>query len=354
MVESKITLEFTYNWIILFDRYVIPPAAILVIVTNVLVVLVYCRKYRRLGSEIRKIASILYIAIAIANILAVLPKSALYLYSFSFEHVTHFIPFELCWTWTFLTKLTIIPHLASIWFVTILSLQRFMVIRYPFTHGQLWNLRKTLIAIVSVVIILVILKLPFFFGYKITPIEINNQTYLSVTSDMSCEIEYADWRQNNGDVIELILLGFRLLAVLLSSAVIVFCDFSLIAYLQSSTKIHNILLKVISSSIGSGNELLKKKNKRKKALSKTNHQVRLIITLSFIVFIVEIPYALILSMYIYFTVVKFYQPLECYWIGLSNTIFDFSIVMTYPSLFILSCIMSQRFRRHLCSLCRKV
>jgi hypothetical protein len=63
--------------------------------------------------------------------------------------------------------------------------------------------------------------------------------------------------------------------------------------------------------------------------SDTNHQIILIVTFSLIVFVVEIPYGIILSLYIYFTVNEIPKPFEWYWVGPIRTIFDVSIVKCY-------------------------
>lgn len=59
----------------------------------------------------------------------------------------------------------------------------------------------------------------------------------------------------------------------------------------------------------------KRKTNSKLESSDTNHQIILIVTFSLIVFVVESPYGIILSLYIHFTVNEIPKPFEWYWVG---------------------------------------
>lgn len=369
MSEAKVTLYFGHysSWIIWINSYIIPPAAIVVVATNACVIFVYCTQFKKTRNETTKMSSLLYVAIATSNILAVIPKAVLYIYSFVLGHVTSYIPYELCWNWYFLLKLSIIPHISSIWFVAVLSLQRYMVIRHPFTSGQTWSLRKTVIAVILIVFASFVMETPYIFACKFLPLDLHSfSNFTNITSKLTCHVQYADWLNDSGKEVEIFMLCIILFFVIIvSSTIILYCDFSLIGFLLTSAKVRKLMVNILNYDIESGFQNAKLKTKlqssrhsssKRKTNSKlessdTNHQIKLIVTFSLIVFVVEIPYGIILSLYIYFTVNEIPKPFEWYWVGPIRTIFDVSIVMSYPSLFILSCTLSRRFRRILWASC---
>lgn len=369
MSEAKVTLFSAHysSRIIWINSYIISPASIVVVATNACVIFVYCTQFKKTRKETTKMSSLLYVAIATSNILAVIPKAVLYIYSFVLGHVTSYIPYELCWKWYFLMKLSVIPHISSIWLVAVLSLQRYMVIRHPFTSGQTWSLRKTVIAVILIVFASFVMETPYIFACKLLPLDLHSfSNFTKNTSGLTCYVEYADWLNDSGKEVDIFMLCVRLFFVIIvSSAIILYCDFSLIGFLLTSAKVRKLMVNILNYDIESGFAKAKLKTKlqssrhssstrktnSKLESSDTNYQIILIVTFSLIVFVVEIPYGIILSLYIYFSVNEITKPFEWYWVGPIRTIFDVSIVMSYPSLFILSCTLSRRFRRILWSSC---
>jgi hypothetical protein len=82
---------------VVINGYIIPCVAIIVLVTNTFVILVYKKQYQQMQNKIRKISSILYISIATSNSLAVLPTSIWYVYLFTFGNVASIVPYNLCY-----------------------------------------------------------------------------------------------------------------------------------------------------------------------------------------------------------------------------------------------------------------
>ncbi|VDH90535.1 Hypothetical predicted protein [Mytilus galloprovincialis] len=134
---------YHHSWTRIIDCYVIPIAAVIVIITSVFVIVIYCKEYRTSKNKIRKVASLIYSAIGLSNIAAILPKAIIHTYAFTSGNVKMFVPLNLCRSWYFVQEFTKVPHCASILFVTLLSLQRYQIIKHPFVGSQKWTIPYT-------------------------------------------------------------------------------------------------------------------------------------------------------------------------------------------------------------------
>lgn len=341
--------------IIIINGYILPPFGVIILITNMLVIIVYLKQWKRNQSEIHKVSSILYITIATSNILSSVPVSIVYFYLFTLGHVTKYIPYHLCWTWHFLLQYIYIPHMTSIWAVTILSVQRCMVIRYPFSSPIQWTVRKTLIFVVCLWIIPLLLQISSIFDTTISPYEIyrnattRNRT-INETDMITCTLHYAEWKGDNPETLDAVEFAFKLVAyILIPFVLIVYSDFSLMLYLRNARQVRKRILEE-AININERNILEKRPNQRNSITSQTEnsdsrYQTLLVVIFSSIVFIVHIPYAILLVLYIYVIVTQNYYYIKWFNIGPIKYIIDFTVHLSHPNLFILSCLLSKRFRR---------
>lgn len=120
-------------------------------------------------------------------------------------------------------------------------------------------------------------------------------------------------------------------------------------YLRNARQVRQRILQE-SIKINEQNILEKRPNQRNSITSETEnsdsrYQTLLVIIFSSIVFIVHIPYAILLVLYIYVIVTQNYDYIKWFNIGPIKYIIDFTVHLSHPNLFILSCLLSKRFRR---------
>ena len=341
---------------VVINGYIIPCVAIIVLVTNTFVVLVYKKQYQQIQNKIRKISSILYISIATSNSLAVLPTSIWYVYLFTFGNVASIVPYNLCWTWNFFTAFEVFPHMASIWFVTILSVQRFMVIRHPFVSIKQWTIKRMFFVVIIIWIITLSIQMPHIFDTSFGPKEILINATTNRSAIFGCYVYYADWLNNSGETMEILWYTLKLVGiVIIPSILIIYSDASLILFLRESANLRKVLVKMSSveqKELASSVHSEKPNLKCDWTNTENRHQTLLVIILSSIVFIVEIPYAVLLAAYIHFMSVQNYDIVRWFWIGPAGNIISLTMHVSYPTLFILSCLFSRQFRKLLLNMCK--
>lgn len=337
----------------IIDFYVIPLASIFIVITNSLVIIVYWKEFSLTKNKIRKVASLLYVFIGLANILAVVPKSGLYLYAFLYLKIEEYIPYQFCGTWFYINEFTTIPHCASILFVTTLSIQRYQIIKQPFYAGQKWTIRKTFLKIFTAILLSVLFPFLSFIGSSMEPydVRIHNETGSNITFT-TCHVRFADWVDGHGvDVAIGILIAKFFIILLPSASIILYCDLSLIIYLRMITRVHSVLTHASSALI-----LTVVKRDCKHVLhgspsQEGNPHIVIILILSSVVLIVEIPYTILIIIHIYFLTLPSPEQISGLRLGPIRNIIDLTVVLSYPTLFISSCLTSKRFRtlmQHLC------
>ena len=83
--------------------------------------------------------------------------------------------------------MTPISHMCSIWFVTLIALNRYWAVCRPHDFSRVWNNTKTAIYLVSAVFIVVTFNLPRFFEYRV---ESGNATFLEVRTSFGLTYSY--------------------------------------------------------------------------------------------------------------------------------------------------------------------
>lgn len=347
---KNLKIVYTQETVII-NGYIIPPVAVIVLVTNMFVILIYFKQFRQTTNNIRKISSILYISIATANTLAILPISVWYFYLFTLGNManTYFVPYNLCWEWNFFTYVDVFPHMASIWFVTILSVQRYMIIKHPFVSSEKWTLKRMYILLIVVWLVAFTMQLPLVFETYFTPKYISVNTTTNVSSILGCSAHYADWLDGNGETSEIISYLLKLIGVIfIPSFLIIYSDVSLVLFLKESSNVRKILVKTSSTEKDQASGSVRSNYvtfQYDLTDSESRRQTLLVVILSSIVFVVEIPYAVLLIVHIHFISIQDYKLKNWLWVGPAGNFINLTMHVSYPILFILSCLLSRQFRK---------
>ncbi|CAG2223768.1 unnamed protein product [Mytilus edulis] len=339
--------EYHYSWTRIIDCYVIPIAAVIVVITSAFVIVIYCKEYRTSKNKIRKVASLIYSVIGLSNIAAILPTAILHTYAFTYGNVKTFVPFNLCWTWFFVHEFTKVPHCASILFVTLLSLQRYQIIKHPFAGSQKWTVNKTKIKIIIALIVSTLISIVPFIGSELVPYQVEcegNITGINC-SFTTCHAHFADWLGSYGMEAAIFIMILKFTTIILPSCLIIlYCDISLIIYLKMITKVHHVMTHASKKVI---HHVVKDKYKsvsNKYDKHEGHPQILLILILSSVVFIVEVPYTVLMFFQIYYWTLPSHESFTFYRIGPVRNAIDLTVVLSYPALFLASCVTSQRFR----------
>ena len=237
--------EYHHSWTRIIDFYVIPIAAVIVIITSVFVIVIYCKEYRTSKNRIRKVASLIYSAIGLSNIAAIFPKAIIHTYAFTYGNVKMFVPLNLCRSWYFVQEFTKVPHCASILFVTLLSLQRYQIIKHPFVGSQKWTVSKTISKIILVLIVSTLVSIISFIGSELVPyhVEFKENTTTSNSSFTTCHAHFASWLGSYGMEVAIFIMILKFATIIMPSCLIIlYCDISLIIYLKMITRVHHVMM----------------------------------------------------------------------------------------------------------------
>jgi hypothetical protein len=91
------------------------------------------------------------------------------------------------------------------------------------------------------------------------------------TSELTCHVQYADWLNDSGKEVEIFMLCIILFFVIIvSSTIILYCDFSLIGFLLTSAKVRKLMVNILNYDIESGFQNAKLKTKLQSSSSGKN------------------------------------------------------------------------------------
>lgn len=86
--------------------------------------------------------------------------------------------------------LTPISHMCSIWFVTLIALNRYWAVCRPHDIGRVWNNAKTALYLVSAIFVVVTFNLPRFFEYRVVFGDVDNATFFEVRTSFGVTYSY--------------------------------------------------------------------------------------------------------------------------------------------------------------------
>lgn len=332
------------------NGYIIPTMSMIVLISNMFVIMIYVKQYLRSKNHIRKVSSVLYVSIATFNILSSVPVAMGYFYLFAYENVTHFMPYKFCQFWMALLQFVYFPHMSSIWYVTLLSVQRFMIIKHPFISMEKWTVKKTFVIVILIFIIPCVLQISNLFDISISPLIISTANDTNATDSVTCSIYYAEWMGSNPVLMDSFFFTMKMIVLIIIPCVlIVYCDFSLILVLQEARQFrkrsceHRKVAEDTNECPLHGRFPANHQCNRKE-VTKNRHEMFIVLVFSSVIFVVHIPYTVIVIQYIYGISNRDYEFIKSFNVGVYRTVIDLIIHFTHPLLFILSCAISKQFR----------
>ncbi|KAK2187365.1 hypothetical protein NP493_168g03009 [Ridgeia piscesae] len=84
-------------------------------------------------------------------------------------------------TWPYIRYfwiITPVSHMCSIWFVTLIALNRYWAVCRPHDIGRVWTDGRTAVYLISAVVVVVTFNLPRFFEYRIVTSDVDNGTFV--------------------------------------------------------------------------------------------------------------------------------------------------------------------------------
>lgn len=335
----------------IISGYITPCVGFIATISNILVVFVYIKQLRNTGNQIRKVSSILYTAIATSNILSSFPVAVVNGYIFSYESFSNYMPYELCSVWMYMLNWVYTPHMSSIWYVTLLSLQRYMVIKHPFTSLDKWSCKKTLLYVLIIGILSIAIQFPSSVDFSIVPYRLYRNETFNNTFAITCAIVYKDWTGEKPEISDSVINIVKLiLCIMMPCMMIATCNLLLLLYLNKAKQFCAQTSDHPKDSFKTCKQDLKQKKLNHQQSPVTSQQDikdqknLLVLVFSSTIFVVHIPYLVIMSLYIHSIATKSHHFIKLFNVGIIRNVIDLTIHMTHPLLFILSCLLSQQFR----------
>ncbi|VDI63062.1 Hypothetical predicted protein, partial [Mytilus galloprovincialis] len=132
-----------------------------------------------------------------------------------------------------------------------------------------------------------------------------------------CSAHYADWLDGNGETSEMISYLLKLIGVIfIPSFLIIYSDVSLVLFLKESSNVRKILVKTSSTEKDQASGSVRSNYvtfQYDLTDGESRRQTLLVVILSSIVFVVEIPYAVLLIVYIHFISIQDYELKNWLW-----------------------------------------
>ena len=322
--------------------YVVPPMAFVILLMNVLLVLTLCRRH------MRSPVNALMVGMATMNTVAITVPVPAFVYFFSSGNVYRYVPFS--WCRTYFTTVYILPltsNMASIWLTVALACVRCLSVWRPLAARSLITWYRTNFVVLVIVLISFSLYFPSLFEYTFDPVNIAlNETTITHDDDtiVGCRVEKSFAHLN-----ETFCEAHTWLQIMMTSLIPWFCilfpDAGLLWRLKRAEVKRNALLSGKESNIDGRkqdigekivfiNQHLKFKQRRQKITW------RIFINVT-IIWLVEIPFAVV------FFRILIREDFDLMRSNIENA-GVFVILMkyiTYPMIFIMYCIMSERFRQ---------
>ena len=322
--------------------YAVPPVAFVVLLVNVLLVLTLSRRHMR--SPVNS----LMVGIATMNTIAITLPVPVFVHFYSSGNIYRYVPFSWCRAYfitVFVLPLTI--NMASIWLTVALACVRCLSVWRPLAARALITWYRTNLVALGIVLISVGVYFPSLFEYKFDPVSIAlNET--TITRDdiamVGCKVEKSFAHLN-----QTFCEAHTWIQIMLTSLIPWFCilfpDAGLLWRLKRAGVKRKRLLddcakesniddgRDIGEKMVSNNQHLKFRQRRRKITWMIFINVTLI-------WLVEIPFAVV------FTRMLLRNDFDLMRSNIGNA-GVFVILMkyiTYPMIFIMYCIMSERFR----------
>ena len=324
--------------------FAVPPVAFVVLLVNVLLVLTLCRRHMR--SPVNS----LLVGIATMNTIAITLPVPAFVHFYSPGNVYRYVPFSWCRAY-FITVfvLPLTSNMASIWLTVALACVRCLSVWRPLKARALITWYRTNLVALAVVLISVGVYFPTLFEYNFDPVNIAlNNTNTSIIRDdvamVGCKVEKSFVHLNKA-FCEVHTWVQIMLTSLIPWFCILFPDAGMLWRLKRAEVKRERLLsdgekesniddgRDIGEKMVSINQHLKFRQRRRKITWMIFINVTLI-------WLVEIPFAVVFTRILVRNDFDFMRSNICN----AGVFVIFMKYITYPMLFVMYCIMSERFR----------
>ncbi|OWF38625.1 sex peptide receptor-like [Mizuhopecten yessoensis] len=314
------------SYLIIINGYVVPALAIVVLLTNAVVIAVLRRQQTYGASQAG------LVGIAVSDTLTLVLPAPFYFYSYGLGNYA--IQFGWCQAMDWIALyLPTISHTASIWLTVYLTLQRYFYVCLPFKARGWCTLRYTIICIVLIYLMAVVVHMCRFFVF-----EYHNNVYFDPwtnTTEEYCKREYRIWVDVS--MYYSSYLGIR----------IIFIQF-----------VPCVSLIILNCKILHGLQTVTNKRLQLNTNAQSNHatvkeNIRvtvMIICMAVITLLVEFPVGIIQLLYV-FPFMFGYDIIEMNTLKYVEVIANLVIIFSYPLNFLLYCSMSAEFKATLRQLC---
>lgn len=316
------------RYIIAINGYVVPALALLVILTNAVVIAVLKRQPTYGASQAG------LVGIAVSDTLTVALPAPFYFYQYGLGHFTWVYRWCQVNDWIAL-YLPTISHTASIWLTVALTAQRYMYVCHPFTARRWCTLKNSTVTIIWTYVFAVLIHICRFFVLEY--FEDNITDPATNTTTAVCNFYHRHWVNIN--VYYSTYMWLRIILIQFGPCIsLIILNAKILLGLKSVTN------KKIQLHNNSGNN---------QATIKENTRVTImIIGMAAITLLVEFPAGIIQCLYAYPMMTgKNIIPEET--LNSVQIVANLVILFSYPLNFLLYCSMSAEFKATLKQLCFK-
>lgn len=303
------------EYVRIMNGFVIPILAVVVLITNGVVIAVFKRQKTYGASQAG------LVGVAVSDTLTMLFPAPFYFVENGLQYriSCDFISIK-NWISLFLPTIT---HTASIWLTLLLATQRYMYVCHPFAARKICTLRNTTLLIILTYILAVLMHLSRFIVSEKVQISENH-----------CVYWFSEFINVNAYLISYLFIRIILIQF-------VPCISLIVLNAKMICGLRNITNKKIEMNCNSENSSSAVKENRRVTI--------MIVCMAAITLLVELPVGIIQCLYvdIYLSGATFDQ----YNLQISERIVNLFIILSYPLNFLLFCSMSSEFKQTLKDMC---
>ena len=316
-------------------EYAYPIVIGISLITMFFLVFVLSVKLKTSTLEMSKASCVLLIAVASTDILTMVFSVTEIGFMFSETRKNNnTMPFDSCRTMLILERLSAIPHVASTWFTVILAFQRYLCVAKPFSAGNYITVKSSLICILCVSALSIAIHICRFNDKTFEQISVIHQK--QNTTIHTCKDVYAKWVKDP-TLYESVFAWTRIgLAQFIPSILMVIFVTSMIILMRKMT--------MRSMHMQTGDS---------KMYSERRQLSFFVAAIACIVFTVEMASGIFLSFNAW--EITSGQKIFSYDSLRSASIaFDLILYVSYFTIFLIYCLMSEEIRNKILSLCFKM
>ncbi|XP_060075350.1 sex peptide receptor-like [Ylistrum balloti] len=180
-----VEIHVAASFIVPMMGYAYPILALLTILTNVMVVVVFTMK-------IRTPTSIILVALALSDTLTCLCMLPDSVYFYTLKNYQTYVPFGWCvYRQYIVAGLYRVMRTCSNWITLMLGLQRYVIVRLPFKANRICTARHSVLACIAACVIAIIIHLNLFLIFEVKPFPVSSET--NETLENACYLQVPEY-----------------------------------------------------------------------------------------------------------------------------------------------------------------